>query len=964
VRGQKVAKLSSRLASVAAVARQSGSDEALQSARAQALRTQREKVWVVVLATPGHVAAASAAVGAAGGDVSERRGLAVLALVPPAALETVAKSDAVTTVRAPFRPKALAVDQGVTTTGADWAKSIGYNGSGQSIAIIDLGFSGYSQAISSGALPAGLTTVNYCTHGGSFSAGTAHGTAVAEITYQMAPGAHLYLICIDNEVALSNAESYVKANGIKIVNHSVGWFNTGRGDGTSAEPPGVPTPDSVVADARANGILWVNAAGNEAQVHWGGGWLDSVPSNGWLNFNGGSEGDQFVVAGGGQACVFLKWDNWPKGAGGYTYSNIDYDLFVYPGSASLPADPYSGPTPVAWSVNEQSGGADQTPTEETCFTNPGLNASYKVAVFNYDAPFAQTLDLFVEGDTSSISDHAEARSITEPASSPNAMAVGAVCWQSTAVEFYSSQGPTIDNRTKPDISGPDRTSSDVYGSTSSCSGGFAGTSAASPHVAGAAALVLQQKPGHSVSQLQDALEQSSTVLLLPGNKTNSVGWGGLRVPARPTTTLSFGTPDRTSVPTTDGVIDNHGRSTTFTLQYGLTTSYGQTSVALSGSGGDRLATGGSFIGTLTGLTPNTTYHARVVATNDYGTTNGPDKTFATAPDHVVNVSSPTISGFPQVGKQLSVYAGNWSGYSADYLQFNMHFDRCNAAATSCVEVGSTGPTSSNTGNYTLVAGDAGSYIRVRVTIVDPYADNLPQVATSTVTAQVVSAGTPYLLSRPALFGAGPDENSRAVGYDGVPFSATGGDWSVTAGSVTTAYQWQRCVPGADDVGGVPAEPSSCVDIAGATSSTYSPVIADWLHTVRVKVTATGQDGSRTSYSRQGYVRPAQAPSNDAAPTISPTAPHVGQLLTASAGTWSTAPSVSLSYVYTWRRCAPLTSSADFDECPVEASGATNSHTVTGSDLGYRIVLQVTAKNLSGLGRMNNAWSSPTEVVTS
>ena len=52
---------------------------------------------------------------------------------------------------------------------------------------------------------------------------------------------------------------------IKIVNHSVAWFDTSRGDGTGSRDA-----DAIVADARANGVLWVNAAGNYGLDHWAG----------------------------------------------------------------------------------------------------------------------------------------------------------------------------------------------------------------------------------------------------------------------------------------------------------------------------------------------------------------------------------------------------------------------------------------------------------------------------------------------------------------------------------------------------------------------------------------------------------------------------------------------------------------------------------------------------------------------
>ena len=123
------------------------------------------------------------------------------------------------------------------------------------------------------SLPGSVTTVNHCQDG--LTADTVHGTAVAEIVHQMAPAAQLTFICIDGEVGLAPAEQYAVTNGIQIVNHSVSWFDTSRGDGTGD----AGTPDAIVADARANGVLWVNAAGNYGLNHWAGYFApDSEPS--------------------------------------------------------------------------------------------------------------------------------------------------------------------------------------------------------------------------------------------------------------------------------------------------------------------------------------------------------------------------------------------------------------------------------------------------------------------------------------------------------------------------------------------------------------------------------------------------------------------------------------------------------------------------------------------------------------
>ena len=97
-------------------------------------------------------------------------------------------------------------------------------------------------------------------------------------------------------------------------------------------------------------------------------------------------------------------------------------------------------------------------------------------------------------------------SVTAPGDSPDALTVGATFWSDDALEPYSSQGPTLDERDKPEISGPAGVSSTVY------QGPFYGTSASAPHVAGAAALVLQANPDLSVTDLRNYLIGTSVDL--------------------------------------------------------------------------------------------------------------------------------------------------------------------------------------------------------------------------------------------------------------------------------------------------------------------------------------------------------------------------------------------------------------------------------------------------------------------
>ena len=113
------------------------------------------------------------------------------------------------------------------------------------------------------------------------------------------------------------------------------------------------------------------------------------------------------------------------------------------------------------------------------------------------------------------------------------MAVGALCWQSRQLEPYSSQGPTIDGRIKPDIVGHDSVSSATYGTfNGGCPSAFAGTSASSPEVAGAAALVKQAYPKFGPDQIKELLMRSARDLGAPG--LDSVyGAGELQLPKPP-----------------------------------------------------------------------------------------------------------------------------------------------------------------------------------------------------------------------------------------------------------------------------------------------------------------------------------------------------------------------------------------------------------------------------------------------
>ena len=249
--------------------------------------------------------------------------------------------------------------EGVDLTGAAAYHSEGFIGSGVRIGVIDVGFAGLSSAISRGELPADLVEIDCtgatCASGNFTSETESHGTAVAEIIYDMAPGSLLYLIKVADTIDLKDAKNFAINQGIEIINLSLVVANTNFYDGECWFNNPVCTADS----ALANNILWVTAAGNEANRHYGDLFLDS-DNDGLHNVSGTDETLNIIAEAGDPIQVYLTWDAWPT-------TNQDYDLYLYDNTGTL----------VNSSQNPQTG--TQWPTEEIFYT-AAKSGTYHLAI--------------------------------------------------------------------------------------------------------------------------------------------------------------------------------------------------------------------------------------------------------------------------------------------------------------------------------------------------------------------------------------------------------------------------------------------------------------------------------------------------------------------------------------------------------------------------------------------------------
>jgi serine protease AprX len=159
--------------------------------------------------------------------------------------------------------------------------------------------------------------------------------------------------------------------------------------------------------------------------------------------------------------------------------------------------------------------------------------------------------------------------VGSPAAASGAITVGAVAEWSAPVGAanhsdgvylapFSSRGPTLDGRTKPDVASPGVTITSAQAGTTSGYVTFSGTSMATPFVSGTVALALQASPAWGPTEVRAALEGTADDRGLPG-KDNDYGAGLLDgygfVAAAEGTTGQTAFPAWTSI---SGTVANHG----------------------------------------------------------------------------------------------------------------------------------------------------------------------------------------------------------------------------------------------------------------------------------------------------------------------------------------------------------------------------------------------------------------------
>ena len=347
------------------------------------------------------------------------------------------------------------------------------------------------------------------------------------------------------------------------------------------------------------------------------------------------------------------------------------------------------------------------------------------------------------------------------------------------------------------------------------------------------------------------------------------------------------------------------------------------------------ATGSTY--TLVAADEGRTIKVRVIVTDDLGN----ETTLTSGATEAVEAASqpdspatglPTISGTAQVGETLTA---NTSGIAdADGLTTSTYSYQwvANDGTTDTDISGATDAT------YTLVAGDAGRTIKVRVIVTDDLGNEttLTSTATEAVGFAVQQQGAPDspATGEPTITGTAQVGQTLIVNITGIA-DVDGLD------SAVFAYQWL----------------AGDAEIGGATGSTYTLVAADEGRTIKVRVIVTDDLGNETTLTSAATeaVEAASQPDSPATglPTISGTA-QVGETLTANTSGIADADGLTTStYSYQWV--------ANDGTTDTDISGATDAtYTLVAGDAGRTIKVRVIVTD--DLGNETTLTSAATEAV--
>ncbi len=413
--------------------------------------------------------------------------------------EFIAADRRIAFIQLPWRPLALVgpnQSQGATILRTPPLECVGADGAGETVAVIDKGFSKYNQSVEKGEIPHPLGKV-------ANQWGT-HGTMCAEVVADVAPGATILPVQTSSFVALQSFFKNLDKSGnpynVSVVSHSVVWLGMSFGRHTGFAC-------SLVDFAKTLGIGWVNASGNS-----GSGSFYTAPyldADGDGNHEFGPD-DELLrwKQGGAELQLWVDWDD-------YALRKQNIDIHLYRQESG-------GWVEVAKSTKKHGGMSPPSESLKIAKPKPGV---YGLSIRGGKSTDKGTRFRVMHAGASngSFSIYHKNGNVYDPGSCKGVLTVGALrhnVWQKGPLEAYSSYGPTVDGRQKPELVAPTSVKTSV--------GWFSGTSASCPHAAGALAIYAAATATAANLLIDEVI--ADAVPMGPATPNDAYGWGRLRIP--------------------------------------------------------------------------------------------------------------------------------------------------------------------------------------------------------------------------------------------------------------------------------------------------------------------------------------------------------------------------------------------------------------------------------------------------
>jgi hypothetical protein len=282
-----------------------------------------------------------------------------------------------------------------------------------------------------------------------------------------------------------------------------------------------------------------------------------------------------------------------------------------------------------------------------------------------------------------------------------------------------------------------------------------------------------------------------------------------------------------------------------------------------------------------------------------------------------------ISGIARNGATLTTSNGSWT--SSPSL-FAYQWKRASTVGGTYDNI-----TSATGSSYVADESDVGYFIKVSVTATNNIGSST--AALSAATSAVVDIA-PTNTALPVISG---------TARNGATLTATNGSW--TSSPSLFEYQWKR----ASTIGGTYS------NITSETDSTYVVDESDVGYFIKVSVIATNGVGSSSAALSAATTAVVDiAPTNTALPVITGTA-RTGAILTATNGSWTSAPNSSTTYTYQWKRASTVGGAYS------NITSATDkTYELTDTDIDKFIKVSVIATN--NIGPSSAALSAATTAV--